>query len=103
MQPLTNNEKQLYNSLLEYAYSNPHVTLGAIRSHVHKGPYNLTEALGNLEAYGLLMTGLEDTTDGDKLTYTPIVRGSAYGWPCDEYTWEEWLVFMLPLDTGEDV
>jgi hypothetical protein len=104
MKPLTNNEKQLYNSLLEYAYGNPHITLAALRSHVHKGPYNLTAALSSLEAHGLLMTGLEDTTDGDKLTYTPLVgKGVAYGYPCDEFTGEEWLAFSLPLDTQEDV
>jgi hypothetical protein len=104
MKALTNNEKQLYNSLLEYAYgNNPHITLAALRSHVHKGPYNLTQALSSLEAHNLLMTGLEDTTDGDKLTYTPLVgKGVAYGWPCDEFTWDEWLAFSLPIDTGEE-
>jgi hypothetical protein len=103
MQQLTNNEKQLYNNLLEYAYSNPHVTLAALRSHVHKGPYNLTATLSSLEAHGLLMTGLEDTTDGDKLTYTPLVgKGVAYGYPCDEFTWDEWLANALVIDTGED-
>ena len=102
MKSLTNADKELYNSLLRYAYSNPHITLAAIRSHCHKAPYNLTAALSNLEAHGLLLTGLEDTTDGDKLTYTPLVgKGIAYGYPCDEFTWEEWLAFMLPLDTGE--
>jgi hypothetical protein len=101
MQQLTNHEKQLYNNILDYSYSHPHVTLATIRSYAHKGSYNLTAALGSLEAHGLLMTGLEDTTDGDKLTYTPIVRGSAYGWPCDEYTWDEWLANALVIDTGE--
>jgi hypothetical protein len=100
MKPLTNADKQLYNSLLEYAYgNNPHITLAAIRSHVHKGPYSLKSALGSLEAHNLLMTGLEDTTDGDKLTYTPLVgKGVAYGWPCDEFDFETWLSFRLSLD-----
>jgi hypothetical protein len=104
MQQLTNNEKQLYNSLLEYAYgNNPHITLAALRSHCYKGIYNLTQALSSLEAHGLLMIGLEDTTDGDKLTYTPLVgRGIAYGWPCDEFDFETWLAFRLPLDGVDD-
>lgn len=103
MKPLTNNDKQLYNSLLEYAYSNPHITLTDIRSHCYKGIYNLTQALSSLEAHDLLMIGLEDTTDGDKLTYTPLVgKGVAYGWPWGEFTWDEWLANALVIDTGED-
>ena len=99
MKALTNNDKELYNSLLEYAYSNPHVTLSDIRTNVSKTPRNLKATLDSLEAQGLLMTGLEETTDGDKITYTPLVgKGVAYGWPCDEFTWDEWLAFSLPID-----
>ena len=99
MKALTNNDKELYNSLLEYAYSNPHVTLSDIRTNVSKTPRNLKATLESLEAHGLLMTGLEETTDGDKITYTPLVgKGVAYGWPCDEFTWAVWLAFSLPID-----
>jgi hypothetical protein len=103
MEQLTNDEKKLYNNILEYSYSEPYVTLDAIRLLVHKAPYILTDALANLEYSGLLLVGLEDTTDLFKFTYTPIIKGSALGYPCDEYTWDEWLAFSLPLDTQEDV
>ena len=99
MKALTNNDKELYNSLLEYAYSNPHITLSDIRTNVSKTSRNLKATLDSLEAQGLLMTGLEETTDGDKLTYTPLVgKGVAYGYPCDEFTWDEWLAFSLSID-----
>jgi hypothetical protein len=102
MQQLTNDEKKLYNNILEYSYSEPYVTLAAIHSLVHKAPYILTDALANLEDSGLLLAGLEDTTDLLKFTYTPIVKGSALGYPCDEYSWDEWLANALVIDTGEE-
>tara|TARA_R110000787_G_scaffold63456_2_gene142828 strand:+ start:446 stop:601 length:156 start_codon:yes stop_codon:yes gene_type:complete len=43
------------------------------------------------------MIGLEDTTEGDKITYTPLVNGIAYGHPCDEFKFDDWIAFGLPL------
>lgn len=97
MKTLTAQDKNLFNSLLELSYSNHHITLANMRSSVPEDTLNLPKSLSNLEANGLLMIGLEDTTGGDKITYTPLVNGTAYGHPCDEFKFNDWLAFGLPL------
>ena len=99
MKTLTAQDKNLFNSLLVLSYSNHHITLANMRPSVPEDTLNLPKSLRNLEANGLLMIGLEDTTEGDKITYTPLVNGTAYGHPCDEFKFDDWLAFGLPLDS----
>jgi|TARA_R110000744_G_scaffold232018_1_gene350104 hypothetical protein len=91
MKTLTAQDKNLFNSLLVLSYSNHHITLANMRPSVPEDTLNLPKSLSNLEANGLLMIGLEDTTEGDKITYTPLVNGTAYGHPCDEFKFAEWM------------
>ena len=99
----TTQERMLYNSLLDYNYSNPYITLNDIQKDVlpeewFNGKYNLKPTLDNLESLGLLLVGTEDTTSGDKRTYTPLVgrgKGQAYGYPCDEFKLEDWEEYKL--------
>jgi len=99
----TAQEKMLYNSLLDYNYSNPYITLDdiqkeALPSEWFNKQYSLKPTLDNLEALGLLLTGTEDTTSGDKRTYTPLVgkgKGSAYGYPCDEFKLKDWNAYKI--------
>ena len=86
---------QVYNSLIELSWSQPQITIDHAIAATGLGRSVVALVLEDLESLGLLLVGMEDSDNGLIRTYTPIVKGSAWVYPCDGFKHEEWLLFKL--------
>jgi len=95
-QTYTQNEKDLYNLMLDLNYSEPYITMDAIVKALGVPRHLIAPVMGSLISKGKVLAGNEDVLGDILHTYTPIVsRGQAYGYPLDYYTYEEWSEFSL--------
>ena len=86
---------QVYNSLLDIAWDNPQITIDHAIAATGLRRSVVALVLEELTGLGLLLVGMEDSLDGLICTYTPVVKGGAYVYPCDDFKHEEWLLFKL--------
>ena len=92
---LSTQAVQVYNSLLDLSWSQPQITIDHAIAATGLGRSVVALVLKELESLGLLLVGLEDSDNGLIRTYTPIVKGGAYVYPCDDFKHEEWQAFKL--------
>ena len=85
----------VYNSLIELSWSQPQITIDHAISATGLRRDTLIRLLEELQSLGLLLVGMEDSPDGMIQTFTPIVKGSAWVYPCDDFKLEEWQAFKL--------
>ena len=85
----------VYNNLIELSWSQPQITIDHAIAATGIGRSVVALVLKELESLGLLLVGLEDSDNGLIRTYTPIVKGGAYVYPCDDFKHEEWQAFKL--------
>ena len=85
----------VYNSLIELSWSQPQITIDHAIAATGLRRSVVALVLKELESLGLLLVGMEDSDNGLIRTYTPIVKGSAWVYPCDDFKHEEWLLFKL--------
>ena len=86
---------QVYNSLLDIAWDNAQITIDHTISATGLRRDTLIRLLEELQSLGLLLVGMEDSDNGLIRTYTPIVKGSAWVYPCDDFKLEVWRAFKL--------
>ena len=86
---------QVYNSLIDLAWDNTQITIDHAIAATGLGRSILALVLKELESQGLLLVGMEDSLEGLIQTFTPIVKGGAYVYPCDDFKHEEWQAFKL--------
>jgi len=92
----TQAQKDLFNVLLDMNYSEPYITMEDIVKATGTPKRQLALVLGDLISKGKILAGNEEALGTTLHTYTPIVyRGQAYGYPLDEFTYEEWSLFAL--------
>ena len=85
----------VYNSLIELSWSQPQITIDHAISATGLRRDTLIRLLEELQSLGLLLVGMEDSPDGMIQTFTPIVKGGAYVYPCDDFKLEVWRAFKL--------
>ena len=86
---------QVYNSLIELSWSQPQITIDHAIAATGIGRSVVALVLEELTGLGLLLVGMEDSPDGMIQTFTPIVKGGAYVYPCDDFKLEVWRAFKL--------
>ena len=80
----------LYNELLEINWAEPAMTMEVIRNHT--GHLSIAATLEELISAGKVLHGNEDVQGEVLVTYTPKVKGIAYGYPLDYYkNYNEWM------------
>ena len=92
---LSNQATTVYNTLLELNWSEPHITLEHIQAATGLGRSKLLPMLAELIGEGKVLHGNEEALGGVITTYTPKVKGVAYGYPLDYYTFDEWIEHKL--------
>ena len=92
---LSTQATTVYNTLLELNWSEPHITLEHIEPTTGLGRSKLLPVLAELIGEGKVLHGNEEALGGVIVTYTPKVKGVAYGYPLDYYTFDEWIEHKL--------
>jgi len=92
----TQEQRDLFNVLLDLNYSEPYITIEDIQQATGASKRALALVLGDLISKGKVLAGNEEALGTLLHTFTPIVyRGQAYGYPLDYFTYEEWSLFAL--------
>ena len=94
---LSTQAVQVYNSLLDLSWSQPQITIDHAIAATGLGRSVVALVLEDLVSLGLLLVGMEDSDNGLIQTFTPIVKGGAYVFPCDDFKYEEWQAFKLEI------
>jgi len=90
----------LYNELLEINWAEPAITTEVIRNHT--GHMSIAATLAELIGAGKVLHGNEDVQGKVLVTYTPKVKGVAYGYPLDYYkNYNEWINNKLENEVTE--
>ena len=92
---LSNQATTVYNTLLELNLSEPHITLEHIQAATGLGRSKLLPMLVELTMASKVLHGNEEALGGVITTYTPKIKGVAYGYPLDYYTFDEWIEHKL--------
>jgi len=94
----TRAEVDLYNIMLDLCYSEPYITMEHLEQVTGQLRRQLAPVLGSLISKDRVLAGNEEVLSDLIHTYTPIVgsgAGTAYGYPLDYFTYEEWAQFQL--------
>ena len=86
---------QVYNSLIDLNWDNAQITIDHAISATGLRRDTLIRLLAELQSLGLLLVGMEDSSDGMIQTFTPIVKGGAFVYPCDDFKIDQWQAFKL--------
>ena len=92
---LSTQATTVYNTLLELNWSEPYLTLEHIQAATGLGRSKLLPVLVELTMASKVLHGNEEALGGVIETYTPKVKGVAYGYPLDYYTFDEWIGYKL--------
>ena len=92
---LSTKATTVYNTLLELNWSEPYLTLEHIQAATGLGRSKLAPVLAELVGASKVLHGNEEALGGVIETYTPKVKGVAYGYPLDYYTFNEWIGYKL--------
>ena len=92
---LSTKATTVYNTLLELNWSEPYLTLEHIQAATGLGRSKLLPMLVELTMASKVLHGNEEALGGIIVTYTPKVKGTAYGYPLDYYTFDEWIGYKL--------
>ena len=92
---LSTQATTVYNTLLELNWSEPYLTLEHIQAATGLGRSKLLPVLVELTMASKVLHGNEEALGGVIETYTPKVKGVAYGYPLDYYTFDEWIEYKL--------
>ena len=80
---LTTEARAIYNQLLTLNWAEPYITMDDLEETTGIERHTLAPVLGELISAGKVLAGNEDVMGGTMYTYTPIVKGQAYGYPLD--------------------
>ena len=92
---LSNQATSVYNTMLELNWAEPHITLEHIQAATGLGRSKLLPMLAELIGEGKVLHGNEEALGELIETFTPKVKGVAYGYPLDYYTFDEWIGYKL--------
>jgi hypothetical protein len=92
---LSTKATEVYNTLLELNWSEPYLTLEHIQSATGLGRSKLAPVLAELIGASKVLHGNEEALGELIETFTPKIKGVAYGYPLDYYTFDEWIEHKL--------
>ena len=94
---LSTQATEVYNTMLELSWSEPYLTIEHIQAATGLGRSKLAPVLAELIGASKVLHGNEEALGVVIVTYTPKVKGIAYGYPLDYYTFDEWIENKLDI------
>ena len=95
---LSTQATSVYNTMLELNWAEPHITLEHIQAATGLGRSKLLPMLVELTMASKVLHGNEEALGGVITTYTPKVKGVAYGYPLDYFkSYDEWIENKLDI------
>ena len=82
---LSNESIELYNSLLDISWAEPYIVIDNIQAATGIGRSKLLSMLTELVCAGKVLYGNEEALGVVLQTYTPKIKGVAYGFPLDYF------------------
>ena len=82
---LSNESIELYNSLLDISWAEPYIVIDNISSATGLGRSKLLPMLAELIGAGKVLHGNEEALGVVLETYTPKIKGVAYGFAIDYF------------------
>ena len=82
---LSNEAIELYNSLLDISWAEPYIIIDNIQAATGIGRSKLLPMLAELIGAGKVLHGNEEALGVVLETYTPKIKGVAYGFPLDYF------------------
>ena len=91
-QDLSTQAKEVYNVMLELSWSEPYITFDHIQKATGLRRSRLASTLAELVSTSKVLAGNEEALGSVIETYTPKVKGVAYGYPLDYFKgYSEWM------------
>jgi len=99
---LSNETIELYNSLLDISWSEPYIVIDNIQAATGLGRSKLLPMLTELVCAGKVLYGNEEALGVVLETYTPKIKGVAYGFPLDYFkNYDEYKQNKLTLEVAK--
>ena len=92
---LSTKATEIYNNLLELNWSEPYLTIEHIQAATGLGRSKLAPVLAELIGASKVLHGNEEALGG---VIETKVKGVAYGYPLDYYTFDEWIENKLDIN-----
>tara|TARA_B110000908_G_scaffold12308_1_gene14286 strand:- start:114 stop:410 length:297 start_codon:yes stop_codon:yes gene_type:complete len=91
-QDLSTQATEVYNVMLELSWGEPYITFDHIQKATGLGRSRLASTLAELVSASKVLAGNEEALGSVIETYTPKVKGVAYGYPLDYFKgYSEWM------------
>ena len=89
---LSTQATEVYNVMLDLSWSEPFITIDHIQKATGLGRSKLTSTLAELVSASKVLAGNEEALGVTLATFTPMVKGNAYGYPLDYFKgYSEWM------------
>ena len=89
---LSTQAKEVYNVMLDLSWGEPYITFNHIQKAAGLGRSRLASTLAELVSASKVLAGNEEALGSVIETYTPKVKGVAYGYPLDYFKgYSEWM------------
>jgi len=96
---LSNESIELYNSLLDISWAEPYIVIDNIQAATGLGRSKLLPMLAELIGAGKVLHGNEEALGVILETYTPKIKGVAYGFAIDYFkNYDEYKQNKLTLE-----
>ena len=95
---LSTKATEIYNNLLELNWSEPYLTIEHIQAATGLRRSKLAPVLAELISASKVLHGNEEALGELIETFTPKVKGVAYGYPLDYYTFDQWIENKLDIN-----
>ena len=96
---LSTQATEVYNTLLELNWGEPYLTLEHLQAATGLGRSKLLPKLAELISASKVLHGNEEALGELIETYTPKVKGVAYGYPLDYYkNYNEWMENKIDIN-----
>mgnify|MGYP006883121721 CR=1 FL=1 len=89
---LSTQATTVYNVMLDLNWSEPYITMQYLKAATGLGRSKLAPTLTELIGASKVLHGNEEALGVTLETFTPMVKGVAYGYPLDYFTsYDEWM------------
>ena len=89
---LSTQAKEVYNVMLDLNWSEPYITMQYLKAATGISRSKLEPTLAELVSASKVLAGNEEALGVTLATFTPMVKGNAYGYPLDYFKgYSEWM------------
>ena len=93
---LSTQATDVYNVMLDLNWSEPYITMQYLKAATGLSRSKLEPVLAELVSASKVLAGNEEALGGIIETFTPKVKGNAYGYPLDYFKdYNEWMGHSL--------